>query len=77
MFEIAFLKAASELDDAISLGSLFRNCSWMGKRNTCSNPRWLLAVCKSTLWSELSTNGARIVVWHLRERLACIAFYTA
>ena len=76
MFEIVFLKAAIELDNAISLGSLFHSvisCPYGYRRNTC-----MLAVCKSTLpWSELSTNGQRIVVWHLRERLACTAFYTA
>ena len=45
----------------------------VGRRNTC-----MLAVCKSTLpWSELSTNGQRIVVWHHRERLASTVFYTA
>ena len=77
MFEIAFLKAASELDNAISLGSLFHSVIVLGRRNSCSNPQWLLAVCKSTLWNELSTNGQRIVDWHLCKRLACVAFYTA
>ena len=75
MFEIVFLKAAIELDNAISLGSLFHSVVivLMGRRNTC-----MLAVCKSTLpWSGLSTNGQRIVVWHHRERLASTAFYTA
>ena len=30
-----------------------------------------------TLRSESSTIGQLFVVWHLRDRLACIAFYTA
>ena len=48
MFEIDFLKAANGLDNAISLGSLFHSVMVVG---------WLSAVCKSTLWSELSTIG--------------------
>ena len=30
MFEIAFLKAASELDNAVSLGSLFHSVTVLG-----------------------------------------------
>ena len=63
MFENAFLKAASELDNAISLGSLFHN-------RPCIEG--ILVVIPN-----LSTNGQRIVVWHLREGLACILFYAA
>ena len=52
----------------------FWNCPWV-EGIFCSNPLWLLAVCKSTLWNKLSKNGQLIVDWHLCERLVCVAFY--
>ena len=60
---------------------IFKSSQWVGQSYI---PWELIPFCNRpciegilVVIPNLSTNGQRIVVWHLREGLACILFYAA